>query len=105
MPRLEPFVHAVLRYKIGKALVEAGNVREAVRYLGSLRAWEPYPYPFRVPAQYYLGIAYETMGNLDSARIHYGNFVRWWEDSDAEFRARWEEGRQALARLTVETSN
>ncbi len=88
------FIHAALRYLLGRWLLEEGDAHRAERYLESTD-WNP----FFTPAFLYLGKAHEALGNLDQARLDYERFVRYWQDCDPELRPLLEQARQALARL------
>jgi serine/threonine-protein kinase len=86
--------HIVLRFLLGKWLLEQGDAAEAERYLASTT-----PFRFYVPTDLYLGKAYEALGDMDQARRHYGEFVEAWKDCDPELRPWWEDARQGLRRL------
>lgn len=98
-------LHSRLRYTMGRVLLDAGRPAEAVRYLSSVNHSPAQAYAeghgvMSGPSELYLGEAYEALGDLDEARRHYARFVSLWKDSDPELRSLWEEGRQALQRLT-----
>jgi tetratricopeptide (TPR) repeat protein/TolB-like protein len=88
--------HAALRYRLGKLLFDQDELREAERYFRSVELYYDI-----TPVEFYLGRIDEERGNLEEARLHYARFVRWWQDCDPELRPMWEEGRQALARISA----
>ncbi len=88
-----------LRYQVGRMLFDAGRPRDAERYF---RTFYQYQWMYLVPAHYYLGQIYEALDRPNDALEHYRLFVDWWRDSDPELRPWWEEGRNALARVTQE---
>lgn len=90
-------VHALLRYEMGRVLLDLARPREA-RYFRSLVNWGH----LGAPVKYYLGQTYEAFGDGEKAKLHYARFVRWWEDCDPELRPWRERGREALARLARE---
>ncbi len=92
-------VHALLRYEMGRVLLDLARPWEAERYFRSLALW---PWDAGAPTEFYLGQVYEALGDIEEAKLHYARFVRWWEDCDPELRPWRERGRQALARLTHE---
>jgi TolB-like protein/Flp pilus assembly protein TadD len=92
-------VHALLRYEMGRLLLDLPRPREAERYFRSLVKSQAV---IGAPTEFYLGQTYEALGNLEEAKFHYGRFVRWWENCDPELRPWWERGREALVRLTRE---
>ena len=100
-------VHDFLRFQLALMLLELGELREAEKYLKSLELYSPWLAGHLVTArvEYYLGQVYEALGDVESAKIHYGRFVSWWEDCDPELRDQWESGRQALERLTRESAS
>ncbi|MEE8167070.1 MAG: tetratricopeptide repeat protein, partial [Myxococcota bacterium] len=98
MPRLPVWASGLLRFSIGKALLEDGDAAEAEKYLKSVAPF----YVGNVPSQYYLGETYEALGEPERARLHYASFVRWWEEADPELQPWVERARDALERLTRE---
>lgn len=89
-----------VRFAIGTAYLEAGKPTEAVRYLRTFnRHTEAH-----VPSLYYLGEAYEALGDVEKARLNYAAFVRWWENADPELQPWVERARQSLERLTAESA-
>lgn len=103
MPYLDDDTHAVLRYRLGVALLRLGRADEAERYFISL-ADNIRRGPFKTLSQYELGRTYEALNEPEKARLHYGRFVNWWENCDSHLRPLWERGREALARLTKESA-
>lgn len=85
-----------MRFEVGKRLLDAGRPREAERYLVSIY---PFALPYFVPAQFYLGRAYEELGERDAARERYRLFVEWWEDAEPHLRPWLDEADEALRRL------
>lgn len=85
-----------MRFEIGKRLLEEGRPREAERYLMSIY---PFALPYFVPAQFYLGRAYEELGERDEARERYRLFVEWWEDAEPHLQPWRAEAVEALRRL------
>ncbi|MEJ2343566.1 MAG: hypothetical protein P8Y10_15370, partial [Gemmatimonadales bacterium] len=51
------------------------------------------------PREVYLGMTYEALGDPEAARLHYANFIRWWEDADPELQPLVEEATTRLFRL------
>ncbi len=98
MPRLPGWTHSLLRFSIGKALLEEGRALEAEKFL---RTSED-SFQSLVPALYYLGEAYETIGDRQQAQLHYARFVNWWEEADPELQPWVERARRALERLAGE---
>lgn len=96
-PGYSCYLHGMLRYLLGRALLDSGQPRDARPYLESVE----FDYPFLTPALLYLGKTYEELGDLPAAKLRYEQFVRWWRDCDPELRPLWEEGRRAVARLRV----
>jgi hypothetical protein len=82
-----------------RLLVDAGQFREAERYL---TATDYTMFSVRVPGEFYLAQAYEGLGDREKAKLHYANFVRWWQDCDPELRPFRAEGERALAHLARE---
>ncbi len=102
MPGLGPgdlsmSVHEVLRYEMGRMLLERGDAPGAERYLSSNRLWSS---PVVTASMYYLGRAYEMLGDVERAREQYGLFVEWWADADPELEPRVEDARARLERLS-----
>lgn len=87
-----------LRYSIGKAYLERGDAAEALKYLRCLRHF----YMAQAPSHYYLAEAYEALGDVENARLHYGRFLRWWEEADPELEPWKDRARRALERLAAE---
>ena len=92
-------VQELLRYDLGKLMLDRGEVGKAAQYFESFHHYDPL---YTTPVQFYLGQVYEALGEFEKARVHYDRFVRWWEAADPELRPWWEEGRAALVRLTRE---
>jgi tetratricopeptide (TPR) repeat protein len=88
-----------LRYRVGQMLFDEGRLGEAERYF---RSFYQYQWMYLVPSHYYLGQIYEELDRPEDALEHYRLFVEWWRDSDPELQRWWEEGRDALARLSGE---
>jgi tetratricopeptide (TPR) repeat protein len=80
-------------------LFDWGQMRDAVRYFRSFKA---YDYFYTSQAELYLGRIYEALGQPDEAVEHYDRFVTWWQYADPPLQPLWEEGREALARLSGE---
>lgn len=97
MPRLAPHARALMLYELGVALLDDGQLQQAERYLFNLSGTL-----FAAPAEYQLGRLFEARDDPEKARLHYGRFVRRWEDCDPELRLWWQQGRDALERLTRE---
>jgi len=91
--------HVFLRYQVGRMLLDWGELRQAERYFQS---FDPYDYFYTTQANFFLGRIYEELGQPDEALVQYDRFVTFWRDSDPELRPWWEEGREALLRLTQE---
>ena len=84
---------------VGQILFDQGRLRDAERYF---RSFYQYQWMYLVPSHYYLGRIYEELDRPDDAAYHYGLFVEWWRNADPALRPWWEEGRDALARVTEE---
>ena len=91
--------HVFLRYQVGRMLLDWGKLRDAERYFQSFDA---YDYFYTTQVNFLLGHIYEELGQTEEAIVHYDRFVTFWQDSDPQLRPWWEEGREALARLTGE---
>jgi tetratricopeptide (TPR) repeat protein/TolB-like protein len=81
------------RWSLGHLLADSPTPADAVPYLRSLSWWSP--------AYYRLGEVYERTGQLDSARVAYGQFLLAWEEADQDLPL-LNQAREALARLTGE---
>jgi len=92
----------IVRTELSRVLLARDRPSDAVRYLEPLdhRTW--FYWLAAAPREFYLAEAFEAQGDTSRAKLHYGNFVRWWRDCDPELRPMWEQGRQALLRLTEE---
>jgi tetratricopeptide (TPR) repeat protein len=88
----ESFVNSMLRFWLGKLLLETGRSQEAERYFRSLQ-----PDPI---ASYELGEIYEDLGEFAKARESYELFAIGWQDADPELQPRVVEARAAIQRLT-----
>lgn len=86
---------AFVRYATGVELLRREDPREAIRYLRSVYVSDPI---YWVPAQFFLGKAYEAVGERRQAREHYRIFVEWWGDADPSLLSWVSRGRQALER-------
>ena len=109
LPRLPGYgppggsVQHFTRYELGKLMLDLGDPREAGRYFRSFQSpLGLYSRAFITPLEFNLGQVYETLGETKRAKLHYDNFVRWWEGADPELQPWWQQGRQALIRLTRE---
>ena len=91
--------HQYLRYRVGKLLFDAGQMRDAERYF---RTFSPHEAFYTTPAELYLGRIAEAGGRREEAVTHYTRFVRMWRYADEPLRPLWEEARQALSRLAGE---
>jgi tetratricopeptide (TPR) repeat protein len=87
---------SLLRYELAKLWLAEGDPRRATGYLESIEYLTP---ALNAPVEVYLGKAYEALGDVDRARLHYARFVSWWQDCDPELEPMRAEGRQALDRL------
>ncbi len=85
---------------MGRVLLDLARPWEAERYFRSLVIFGRGA--VGAPTEFYLGQVYEALGDFEEAKLHYGRFVRWWEDCDPELRPWWDRGREALERLTRE---
>lgn len=92
LPRNRPAM-----YFYGVSLLKAGKVREAIDEL-NLATWK-YPFPFSFPfntpqnaywaissvkSHYWLGLAYERLGEKQEAAKEYGIFLDTWKEADFE---------------------
>ncbi len=85
---------------MGKTYLEAGQPLKAKAYFASLG----FSFNSAVPAQYYLGEVHERLGDGEQARLHYAQFLRWFEGADPELQPWVERARQALQRLAAESA-
>jgi len=91
---------------LGKAYLAAGDLERAERYMLTPQRWLAGAGIELMPIrEYYLGRIAEERGRRTEAREHYARFVRWWHDCDPELRGWWEDGRQALPRVSEEPRN
>lgn len=99
-------VHSLLRFELGRLLLEQGELEGAKRYFESLQFYNQFEGSVihTTPSEYYLGVIHEALGEMERAKLHYARVVRWWENADHEFRLVWLRGREALERLTQESS-
>ena len=88
-----------MRWWLGQLYLEQERWRDAVPYLQS-HWWTRLAH-----AHYYLGQAYEGLGEYAEARKAYAYFVSAWQDADPELQPRVEAARRALERLTAERPN
>src|SRR5690606_21089934 len=87
-----------LRYAM--LLTSRANTRaEGIRRLKYGFPAVPEMYPI---LQYYLGRAYESAGQPDSAAVAYGQFLRLWARADATYRPIIADARSGLERVTGE---
>jgi serine/threonine-protein kinase len=92
----------LLRLELARRLLAEGDYRGAERYLGSFDIGTYYFWLTPGVVELYRGQAAEGLGEVDRARRHYGNVVRWLADSDPELVPLRERAREALARLSAE---
>jgi class 3 adenylate cyclase/tetratricopeptide (TPR) repeat protein len=90
------WLHAMLRYDLGRWLLASGRAQEAIPYLQSVSRFQF----LQTRAELQLGRAYEETGEIGEARLSYRRFLRWWKESDPELRPLLDEGRAGLQRLT-----
>jgi len=84
---------SVTRWWLARALLEAGRTAEAVPWLRSFW-WTQLSL-----AHYYLGSAYEELGDRERAIESYQYFVEAWFEADPGLQPLVEEARQSIARL------
>jgi tetratricopeptide (TPR) repeat protein len=89
-------VHGVLRFQLGRWLLDEGQPARAEPYFASLTRRRSYGF---LPVSLYLGKAYEALGNLDDARREYEMFAQDWQDCDPELRPLLDDAKQSLARM------
>jgi hypothetical protein len=93
----------VIDFVLGKEYLAAGDLDRAYRHMMTPQRWASgAEADLIVPREFYLGQIAEARGNRGAAREHYARFVRWWRDCDPELRPWWEEGRDALERVSGE---
>jgi DNA-binding SARP family transcriptional activator/TolB-like protein len=85
-------VNTLLRWWLGRLLIEMGRPREALPYLRSLTATG-------LPADYELGRTYEQLGMSEQAREAYTLFLARRENADPVFRPLTQHAKGALLRL------
>lgn len=88
--------HVGVRWWLAQLYMETGRWREAIPYLRSF-IWQPFAH-----ADYYLGQAYEELGEPEEARRAYARFIAAWDEADPELQSFVESARRALERLTGE---
>jgi serine/threonine-protein kinase len=98
LPRISGTRAYLLRYELAKLWLAEGNPRRAADYLESIEYLVP---ALNAPVELHLGQAYEALGELDRAAVHYAHFVRWWEDCDPELEPLRTEGQRSLDRLSA----
>lgn len=73
-------------YELGRLLVKSGQYERAIDYLdrlveGQLRSSGAI---LNLKARYYLGMAYEGLGNTDEAILNYEEILKFWGDPEIE---------------------
>lgn len=101
LARLVPYgaggrTHSVLRFELGKALLELDRPSEAAAYL---ETFDHFDGAFPVMALLYKGHAYAALGEIEKARQNYELFTKAWSDADPELVPLREEAETALAGL------
>jgi len=82
------------RWWLGMLYLENDRPADAIRMFETFWGWRRWPI-----AKYYIGRAYEQLGDMEKARESYAALVEAWEDADPELQPWVERGRQALVRL------
>ena len=93
---------AQLRLELARRLLAEGDFRGARRYLNSFDIGTYNAGLVPAIAELYRGQAAEGLGEMEEARAHYGNVVRWLARCDAELLSVRERARGFLARLSAE---
>jgi len=90
--------HSVLRFELGKALLELNRPQEAAKYFSTFNYLD-----FTLPTRswLYLGHAYAAMDEPQTARDYYELFVEAWSQCEPELVPLREEAEAGLARLEV----
>jgi tetratricopeptide (TPR) repeat protein/TolB-like protein len=83
---------------LGLLELKVGRPADAVRYLKSLMTWSPDPL-----AAYYLGQAYQAMGDRDDARQMLGFFTSNWQHADPELQPMVKDAQARLKSLMTDT--
>jgi class 3 adenylate cyclase/tetratricopeptide (TPR) repeat protein len=93
-------VNATIRIWLGGLCQQTGDLRKAVRYLGSRSAehYQPAP-PFETIALPRLGALYEELGEPENARRSYATFARVWAAADPEVQPAVREALRSASRL------
>ncbi|NIU72567.1 MAG: hypothetical protein GWN71_02955 [Gammaproteobacteria bacterium] len=90
------WTHQVLRFELGKALLELDRPQEAAGYFSTFNHFDA---GVPVQAWLYLGHAYAAMGEDQEAREYYELFVKAWSDCDPELEPLRSEAEAALQGL------
>lgn len=79
-------INSLLQLWVGGLLIELGRPREAIPFLRALR----YDNELRLlaPGLYRMGMAYDSMGERDSANAAYEDFARIWRFADSDMQER-----------------
>jgi hypothetical protein len=93
---------SLLRFDLGRRYLASGDFRAARRQLESFYSWDFAPNALFGILELQRGQVAEGLGELEQAKVHYGNVVRWWKDCDPDARRVFDEARSGLVRLTGE---
>ena len=98
----EQIIGFMLRFDFVRRLIAAKDYGTAQRYFGSFERWGTFPDYFTGAIELFRGQVAEGLGDVDGARTHYANLVRWWKDCDPDLVPVRDEARRALVRLSAE---
>ena len=91
----EGYVGPLQRWWRGRINLELGRPEAAARYFQSFFVFS---HPW-TRSLFYLGQAYEQMGDVEMARQAYSDYLDVWKDADPELQPLVEQGKEALTRL------
>ena len=86
-----------VRWWLGRINLELGRPEAAEQYFLSFGRWGGGLHWTR--ALYYLGQAYEQMGDLERAQQAYSDYLDAWKDADPELQPLVEQGRERLEEI------
>jgi len=92
------------RFLRAELLAEQGEYEEALRWYGTLNGLDFAELPYLAPARRGEARALEELGRAEEAIEAYRRVIGLWQDADSILQPRVEEAREALARLTSDTT-
>ena len=79
-------INSLLQLWVGSLLIDLGRPREAIPFLRALRYDNELL--LLAPGLYWMGMAYDSMGERDSANAAYEEFARIWRLADSDMQER-----------------